>query len=1173
MLQKLLHSSHLSDAVSQLSMLFCLMLFLAVQRAYAADEVWIQRGPGGGIIQTLAIDPASPQVLYAGTYDGGAYKSTNAGDTWVPINSGLTSTDINALIVDPLTTRTLYAGASNGAYKSTNGGASWVAINTGLGSGPVYALSIDPKISQTLYAGTGYGVFKSQNGGNIWSAANKDLNGDVIALAIDPENPQTLYAVGNRFGIIIFGNALNPSLYKSTDGGNSWRSANLQYPIQALAMDPVDPQTIYVSIKDSLAGGSGSGSVEIYKTTNGGGAWTPADTGLNASQVNALTIDPANPQILYAGAAYLTNSDASNGIIYKSTDAGNTWSQASTSINYTSITTLIINPIAPHVLYAGSSNGIFKSQNGAETWNAVNTGISAHIVSNLTIDPITPQTLYASTHYGGIYKSTNGGSIWSSANTGLINTKVNALAINPLNPQILFAASEVVNDERVGNGYGLAKSTNGGASWITLDLPVADITSLAVSSTTPPIVYAGTTYNGSIGFSITMCNGVVRSSDGGDSWSFYGYDEPCVHTLAIDPTMPQTLYLGSPKRMIHSSNDEYVVFKSIDAGVTWHTSSLTAPNDIYALAINPKSPQTLYAGTDIGMYRSTDAGANWNPINSGLTAMKINALAIDSTTPSIVYAGTDNGVFRSTDAGNHWSSFNAGLNFLRVLSLAIDPTDSQKVYAGTRGGGVYILSSNRSSFGFNLSEGGVASSNTDGSSSSAKLGYAALTVNSGATPYGTAVFSFQQNGVTVSEAAVPASPPTTHAHIFVDYRSDVNAIPGRPEAGKIDVNTGIAVVNYGSETANVAYTLLDINGASITSGTGTIPAGNHFAKFIHQFNEIADGFSLPADFQNNIGFASLDIASDQPLSIVALRMTTNQRNDILYTTTPVADMTQSLTTNPIYFAQFADGGGYTSSLILLNTSTATETGTLQILDKDGLPVVVNQVGGTADSSFNYSIPARGVFLLRTDGSPAQAKVGWVRLTSSAGTSTPVGSGVFSYNSDGILVSESGVPATLPTTHARVYVDLSQNHNTGLAIANIDASSASITINAFQKDGVTPIGTSQGPLPLAGYGHDAKFADQLFADLPAGFTGVLDISSTTSFAALTIRSLYNENHDFLMTTFPVADVTRPAPSPIVFPQIADGAGYITEFILLSPSGASSSMLSIFDNSGDPLELGD
>jgi hypothetical protein len=155
---------------------------------------------------------------------------------------------------------------------------------------------------------------------------------------------------------------------------------------------------------------------------------------------------------------------------------------------------------------------------------------------------------------------------------------------------------------------------------------------------------------------------------------------------------------------------------------------------------------------------------------------------------------------------------------------------------------------------------------------------------------------------------------------------------------------------------------------------------------------------------------------------------------------------------------------------------------------------------------------------------------------------------------------------------RVYVDLSGGHDTGLAIANPTNANASITITAFQSDGVTGIGTSQGPLPLPANGYSAGFADQFIAGLPAGFTGVLDIVSSTPFAALTVRSLTNERGDFLLATFPTADMTLDAPSPIVFPQIADGGGYVTQFILIGTGGASSVTLNFYGEDGKPLAVG-
>jgi hypothetical protein len=478
----------------------------------------------------------------------------------------------------------------------------------------------------------------------------------------------------------------------------------------------------------------------------------------------------------------------------------------------------------------------------------------------------------------------------------------------------------------------------------------------------------------------------------------------------------------------------------------------------------------------------------------------------------------------------------------------------------------------RSSVALSIPASGEATAVSIGGSGATQAGYATLDVNSGNTPYGTAVFSLTQNGVVVSEAGVPASPPTTAARIFIDYRSSVAAIPGRSSAGTINIDTGIAVVNYGSASANLTYTLRNIAGTTLSTGHGTLAAGAHFATFIDQLKQVAPDFVLPANFLTATQFASLDISSDQPISVLALRMTTNQRNEALFTTTPTADLKKPATNSVIFFPQFADGGGYTTSLVLLNTSSGSETGTIQILDDNGNPFVVNQVGGTAGSTFRYSIPGGGAVRFQTDGSPVTTKAGWAQLTPDAGTSTPIGAGVFSYNPGNFLVTESGIPATVSTTHARIYVDLSGGHDTGLAIANPTSTKASITITAFQSDGVTGIGTSQGPLQLPANGDSAFFADGFIAGLPAGFTGVLDITSSTPFAALTMRSLINERNDFLLATFPIADMTLAAPSPIVFPQIADGGGYVTQFILIGAGGASSVTLNYYGEDGKPLAVG-
>jgi hypothetical protein len=477
-----------------------------------------------------------------------------------------------------------------------------------------------------------------------------------------------------------------------------------------------------------------------------------------------------------------------------------------------------------------------------------------------------------------------------------------------------------------------------------------------------------------------------------------------------------------------------------------------------------------------------------------------------------------------------------------------------------------------SGLAMNVSAGGAAAAITAGGDGEIHTGYAVMDVNSGAAPYGTAVFSFKQNAVTVSEAGVPPSPPTTSARIFIEYRSGVNALPGRGEAGIVDVNTGIVVVNRNPTDANVVYTLRDVEGNIIAPGHGTVPKAGHMACFIDELKRVgASDFNLPPDFQNTVQFASLEISSDQPVSVLALRGTTNQRGEFLITTTPVADLTKAPGTNGLYFPHFVDGGGYTTSVILLNTSDSTESGTLEILNSNGARLTVTRAGGTANFSFPYSIKPGGLFHFQTDGFPENIADGWVRLIPDNSNLSPVGSGVFSFILDRTLISESGIPAANSTTHARIYVDLSGSHNTGLAFANLANTEASITISAFQKDGVTAIGTSRGPVSVDANGHKAAFADEFMEGLPDGFTGVFDIRSNSPFAALTLRSLYNENNDFLMTTFPIADVNRSAPVPIVFPHIADGGGYTTQVILISTAEASNTTLHFYNENGVALDL--
>jgi len=107
--------------------------------------------------------------------------------------------------------------------------------------------------------------------------------------------------------------------------------------------------------------------------------------------------------------------------------------------------------------------------------------------------------------------------------------------------------------------------------------------------------------------------------------------------------------------------------------------------------------------------------------------------------------------------------------------------------------------------------------------------------------------------------------------------------------------------------------------------------------------------------------------------------------------------------------------------------------------------------------------------------------------------------------------------------------------------------------------------------LSANGHTAAFVGELITGLPEGFTGVAELSSATPFVALTLRSLTNGRGDFLLTTFPIADANQSAPTPIVFPHIATGGGYTTQFIMISAGGDGSVFLSFYGDDGLPVAL--
>lgn len=381
----------------------------------------------------------------------------------------------------------------------------------------------------------------------------------------------------------------------------------------------------------------------------GVGVWTSG--GPYAAWPNTLAIDPSNTSTLYAGTY--------NGV-FKSTDAGGTWTAGNTGLQALYVSTLAINPVTSSTLYAATYNGVFRSTDSAKTWSVANTGLTTLGIYALAIDPATPSTLYVGTSGGGVFKSTDSGGTWLAVNTGLANLFVYAFAINPTTPSTLYA----------GTSTGVFKSTDSGGTWAAANtgLSGAHVYALAINPTTPSTLYAG-----------TSSGGVFKSTDSGGTWVSAGTGlSGYVKALALNPTTPSTLYAGT---------DGQGVFESTDSGGTW--TAVNVPGYVHALAIDPLTPATLYAGNNGYVLKSIDSGGTWRTINTGLTDLPIFALAIDPMAPSTLYAGNHGDVFKSTNAGRTWAWLNISFLDLDVHALAIDPTTPSTLYAGTFNGGVF----------------------------------------------------------------------------------------------------------------------------------------------------------------------------------------------------------------------------------------------------------------------------------------------------------------------------------------------------------------------------------------------------------------------------------------------------------------------------------------------------
>lgn len=395
--------------------------------------------------------------------------------------------------------------------------------------------------------------------------------------------------------------------------------------------------------------------------------------GPTAGRIAALAGDPSNANVLYIAAA--------GGGVWKSVDAGTNWLPLTDSQSNLAMGSIAVAPSNPQIVYAGTGepNSSGDSRTGS-----------------------------------GILKTTDGGTNWSLIGAPLFNRKsVAAIVVNPTDPNTVYAAVNGQSVGGTGGGFGIFKSTDGGANWTNTTLAVAggannQWSDLVIDSTTPTTLYAA------VGSAFGSANNsVYKTVDGGTSWAVAGN----FPTGAANGRIAMSIGKSDPKVIAASVSDpatsglKYLQL-STDAGATWSNLS-SVPNYLggqgwydNTVAIDPADPKIIYAagvinygtGTN-GAVISRDGGVSWSDLSSDSTGGQIHtdshATAFDATGRLLM--GSDGGIWRLDNkaaGATKWSNLNNNLQITQFTYAALDPSNADIMYGGAQDNGTSKFTDN-----------------------------------------------------------------------------------------------------------------------------------------------------------------------------------------------------------------------------------------------------------------------------------------------------------------------------------------------------------------------------------------------------------------------------------------------------------------------------------------------
>ncbi|HTB10441.1 MAG TPA: hypothetical protein VK752_02660 [Bryobacteraceae bacterium] len=683
----------------------------------------------GGRVTAVAGIPSQPQVYYFGATGGGIWKTTDAGGSWLPVADGQLATgSVGALAVSESDPNIVYAGMGeacirgnaspgDGVYKSTDAGRTWKHMGLEQ-TQQIGAVIVNPKNPNIVFvAALGHqfaaneerGVYRSLDGGTTWKQVlTRGPKAGAVDIVMDANNSNVLYASFwevYRTPYSLESGGPNSGLWKSTDGGETWRDlthANgMPRGIQGkigVTVSPANSDRVWAIVEADDGG--------VYRSDNGGASWTRVNQDRDLRQrawyYTHIYADPKN-----ADSVYVLNTG-----VYRSNDGGRT---------YTSIQTphgdnhdLWIDPNDPQRMIESNDGGANISFNAGRTWSSENNQPTAQFY-RVALDDDFPYHAYgAQQDNTTVRTATRGrGGIterdWYDVGGG----ESGWIAPDPRNSNVVYAGSYGNLITRFDAFTGVQRNIN---PWPDNPMghPAADLKyrfqwsfPIIISPHDPKVIYAG-------------ANVLFKSTDEGQSW------EPISKDLTRDDKTRQgssggpitkdntsieyycTIFTVNEstitKGLIWVGSDDGLINLTRDGGRTW--TNVTPGKDILpewsqinAIEPSPFDPATAYVAATMYksddyrpyLYKTSDYGKSWTKIVNGIpTNHFTRVIREDLKQKGLLFAGTEFGIYVSYDDGANWKSIQLNLPIVPITDIAFHKRDDEMVVA-TQGRAFWIM--------------------------------------------------------------------------------------------------------------------------------------------------------------------------------------------------------------------------------------------------------------------------------------------------------------------------------------------------------------------------------------------------------------------------------------------------------------------------------------------------